>query len=116
MSWGLPPSYKESTSFVNIGHRELIEKMAEILTEENYIIKSQSPYTLVATKKTGFTFFSFMLMTRPLLYLSVMADEDGKLTLEMEFQHSNGYGSTFNDLGKCRKQVKELLLKIHQTV
>lgn len=116
MSWGLPPTYKESLYFKDIGHQELIGKTSAVLAAENYIIKSQSPYTLVATKKAGFTFYSFLLFTRPLLYLSVLADEDGKLTLEMEFRHSSGYASTFNDLGKCRKHVKELLLKIQQAI
>lgn len=112
MAWGLPPSYKESTSFANVSHDKMIEAMLEIVEQENYKVKQHSPYTLVATKKLPFTVYSFLIFTRPLLHLSVRADEDGILTLEMEFHHSSRYASSFNDLGKCKNHLKDLLSRV----
>lgn len=112
MTWGLPPSYKDSASFPHVSHDKIIATVLEILEQENYKIKQHSPYTIVASKKLPFTVYSFLIFTRPLLQLSVGADEDGILTLEMEYHHSSGYASSFNDLGKSKKHVNDLMTRV----
>lgn len=109
MSWGLPPKYKASLNDIHSSHDEKINRLKDILLSEGYHIESQSGYTLQAKKKLGFTFYSFMQFTKPILNLSVRADEDGNLHLEMSYNYANGYAATFNDLGKCKKNVEGLL-------
>lgn len=112
MAWGLPPSYRESKVFSAFSHEKLIEMTENALNELDYTIQQKSPYTLHAYKKLRVTFFSFFNFTRPRLDVSIMADEDGKLTVEIQYNHANGYVSTFNDLGKSKKHVKQILEKV----
>lgn len=109
MSWGLPPKYKKSLNDTGSTHEEKIDRLSNILQNDGYSIESRSPYTLHAKKKLGFTFYSFFQFAKPVLDLNVRADEDGNLNMEMSYLYSSGYASTFNDLGKCKKNVEGLL-------
>ena len=109
MAWGMPPSYKESKVFIGSSYTELLQKLERLLLDKGYDVTSSTAYNIQAKKKIGMTFFSAANFSRPVLSLSAMADEDSKLTIEITYGHSSYRQAAFNDLGKSKKYVSELM-------
>lgn len=110
----MPPKYKQSLHFDSVQHSESIDRLEAILQREGYHIQSISSYTLQASKKIGLTFYSALNFTRPVLQLSVRADEDGNVVLEMRYEWASRYNGSLNDLGKCKRACDFLAEALEQ--
>lgn len=114
MAWGLPPKHTAKLQLETTPHDETIRILKELAESHGYSIQSVSPYTLQASLKLGFTFYSFMNFTRPVLRLHVRADEDGNVVFEMRYEYKSGYNSSLNDLGKSKRHTEILISELQQ--
>lgn len=108
MAWGLPPKYKEDTSFTDTPVA-CLEKMTVLLAKHGYEIHARSSYTLSARKKMKMSLLSFFSFSRPVLELFITADEDGKLTLRGTYNYPGFDNMACYDSGRTKKAVEKLL-------
>ncbi|MDG1429677.1 MAG: hypothetical protein P8H56_01200 [Crocinitomicaceae bacterium] len=112
MAWGLPPKYKASKMLKRFTHAEIIKNTNDTLVDLGYTVTSKGPYNLIAYKKLSMTFMSFFGFCRPKLDVSILANEDSKLTVEITFNYTSGYMSTFNDRGRAKRHVNAIIAKM----
>ena len=82
------------------------------LVDLGYTVTSKGPYNLIAYKKLSMPFMSFFGFCRPKLDVSILANEDSKLTVEITFNYTSGYMSTFNDRGRAKRHVNAIIAKM----
>lgn len=112
MAWGLPPKYKATKVLSEYGHEEIIQLTNDCLINLGYTVTNQSSYNLTAHKKLSMSVLSFVSFCRPRLDVHVLADEDSKLTVEIIYNYTSGYASSFTDMGKSKRHVDEIMKKI----
>ena len=113
MTWGFPPKHVAKKTVLSCPADKVFSKIRDVLNALDYEITNETNYTFDASKKLRMTFFSFFNFTRPKIVIHAMADEDRNLKLKMRYEYTDGFSSTFNDLGKLKKEAEIILKKMN---
>lgn len=94
MAWGIYPKTKKVFKVEPILRLTLMQKAADILLNEKFILKTDSEHMVHATKK-----YPFWYLARGEWSILITCENNGKLTIEAE---STG---TFYDWNKNKKYI-----------
>ncbi len=113
MSWGLPPKWTEVHQFNNGETVDTInQSVLKALRSEGYEILEKGHYMIAARKVLGLNLLGVLMFAKPKIRLTILITKSGKLTINSVYDYESYTSMAFNDMGKQKRFVTQLLKEI----
>ena len=116
MTWGLPPKFRIIVQFDNIAIDVIQQSVINSLINEDFEIKDNQLFYILAEKKMRITFLSFFAFSRPRIVSRILLTKNGRITIDSAYTYNSMTGIAMNDSGNLKKNIDSLLTEIKYIV